>query len=75
MAAMLGSSEPGEFRAQVGRMIDYAEGTIPQQHTLPDRLEKLCALALNELQQARQYDRLGQAWSREAFVHLYKFSM
>jgi len=66
---------PREFRERVNAIVDYASNAVPRPETLPTRLDRLCTIALNELQQATQYDGLGYAKSREAFVHFYKFSM
>ncbi len=72
MASTQGLPAPADFVERVGALVDVAESAIPD--ALPSRLEPLCAIALNELQQAEQYGGMGYARSREAFVHLYKFS-
>ena len=75
MAGLEPLPPPRDFIDRVNVLVDVAESAVPAPAVLPSRLDRICTIALNELQQAMQYDGLGYSKSREAFVHFYKFCM
>lgn len=65
--------DPPEFKAMMSTLMDFAQQGVVPQSQLPPRLDRRCTLALNELQQANQYESMGATFSRETFVHLHRF--